>query len=420
MINQSRTARKPSTQDVSSNACHGPESNGAPIEPHRQRALDLVMELMAIPGTSGEEAEIAQRITERLLEAGAPRDSIQSDQAHRRSKLKGNVGNLVFKLPGTLRKPRRMLMAHMDTVPLCIGSKPVLKNGWVHSSDPATGLGADDRAGSAVVLNTALEILRQKLPHPPLTFFWTVQEEVGLLGARHANLGMLGRPRLAFNWDGGPAEKITLGATGAYRLEVKITGLASHAGGAPEQGISAISVAGLAIADLQRNGWHGDVHKGNQHGTSNIGFITGGRATNVVTPEVRLRAECRSHDPKFRARILREFENAFRRAAREVRSVDRQQGQVEIHSEMDYDAFKLPDNEPAILAAEAAIASLGHQPVRAVCNGGLDANWMTVRGLPTVTMGCGQQNVHTVAERLDVAAFHTACRVGLRLAMGIE
>ena len=32
------------------------------------------------------------------------------------------------------------------------------------------------------------------------------------------------------------------------------------------------------------------------------------------------------------------------------------------------------------------------------------------------TLGCGQKHAHTVAERLDVAAFHTACLVAMRLA----
>mgnify|MGYP002064416744 CR=1 FL=1 len=54
------------------------------------------------------------------------------------------------------------------------------------------------------------EILQRGLPHPPLTFFWTVQEEGGLQGARLASLRPLGKPRLAFNFDG------TLWGSGAW------------------------------------------------------------------------------------------------------------------------------------------------------------------------------------------------------------
>jgi tripeptide aminopeptidase len=279
-----------------------------------------------------------------------------------------------------------------------------------------TGLGADDRAGAAVVLTTALEILRRKLPHPPLVFLWTVQEEVGLYGARHARLGMLKQPRLAFNFDGGQAEKITLGATGGYRMEIRVSGVASHAGGAPEQGVSAIAVAALAIAQLHREGWHGRIDKGGRQGTSNVGVIRGGEATNVVTPVVELRAEARSHDPAFRNRIVRAIEEAFRKAARRVCNVAGACGHVYFDGRLDYESFRLPDDDPSVLAAEAAIRALGGTPLRAISNGGLDANWMTARGLPTATLGCGQENPHTTAERLDLAEYHRACRIALRLA----
>ncbi|MBX3415509.1 MAG: M20/M25/M40 family metallo-hydrolase [Pirellulales bacterium] len=391
-------------------------SSPGAAEPDRQEALELVLSLMAIPGESGREGAVAQEITRRLLDAGAKREDIRHDDAHRRSVLPGEVGNLIFKLPGTVRAPRRLLMAHLDTVPLCIGSKPKLEGGWVRSADATTGLGADDRAGASVVLSTALVILRHKLPHPPLTFFWPVQEEVGLHGARHARLSMLGKPKLAFNWDGGPAEKLTVGATGAYRMTITIQGRASHAGGAPERGVSAIAIAGIAIAELQRNGWHGLIQKGRHTGTSNIGIIRGGAATNVVTPSVEVRAEARSHDPIFRKRIVREIDKAFSRAAREVRSSDHHTGHVKIDTRVDYEAFKLADDEACVLAAEEAVRDVGLEPLRAIGNGGLDANWMTAHGIPTVTMGCGQQFVHTTDERLDVAAFHSACRIALRLA----
>ena len=46
---------------------------------------------------------------------------------NRRTPLGGQVGNLVLKLPGTVRGPRRMLSAHVDTVPICVGSRPVRK-----------------------------------------------------------------------------------------------------------------------------------------------------------------------------------------------------------------------------------------------------------------------------------------------------
>jgi tripeptide aminopeptidase len=388
--------------------------------PDDDAALKLALELMAIPGPSGQEGRIVEVVRRKLRQAGVPDSAITTDNAHRRSPLRGEVGNLICKLPGTARAPRRMLMAHVDTVPLCVGCRPKREGDIVRSADPATGLGADDRAGAGVVLTAALTILRHKLPHPPLTFFWPVQEEVGLHGAQHAQLARLGQPRLAFNWDGGPAEKVTIGATGAYRMQVTIHGLASHAGVAPELGVSAITIAGVAIAALQRDGWLGSIQRGDRRGTSNIGFVEAGGATNVVTDRLELRAECRSHDREFRREVLAAFEQAFRASATSVRSATGAVGRVEFTSRLDYESFVLADGEPCVLAAEAAVRAVGGEPLRAISNGGLDANWMTAHGIPTVTMGCGQMSPHTVSERLDLAAFRRACRVALRLATAAE
>ena len=107
-------------------------------EPDTQRAIDLVMKLMAIPGRSGEEAEVASLIEHRLREAGAPASAIRRDAAHRRTPIGGNCGNLVLRLPGTHRAPRRMLSAHMDTVPTCLGAKPVLRGKQIQSADAST------------------------------------------------------------------------------------------------------------------------------------------------------------------------------------------------------------------------------------------------------------------------------------------
>lgn len=394
------------------------------LDPEMQAVLDLVMQLMAIPGKSCEEALVAKFVTQKLRKAGAPADAIKHDLAHRRTPSPGEVGNLMLKLPGRgsaemRRAPRRLLMAHLDTVPICVGSQPVLKGDRVYSANPESGLGADDRAGVAVILHTAIEMLRRK-EHPPITFLWSVQEEIGLHGVRHASLGPLGKPKLSFNFDGGSPEKMTCGATGGYRMTISIEGLASHAGGAPEQGVSAIAIASLAIADLHNNGWHGAITKGRRSGTSNVGVIEGGAGTNVVADRVTMKAEARSHDPVFRKKILSEIEKAFRRAAKSVKNVQGKSGKVSFEGQLDYESFRLADDEPCLLAAERAVRSCGGSPMRAVTNGGLDANWMSQRGIPTVTMGCGQLNQHTIDEQLSVPDYLLACRVARLLAEQAE
>jgi len=414
-----QVSQKPTSKAISRRAARGPETAG-PLEPDFQQAEALLMQMLAIPGRSGQERRILEFIVRKLQEAGLPRSAVQWDPVHQRSPLGGEVGNLVVPLPGTRRGPRRLLMAHVDTVPLCVGARPVRKGDLIVPADSATALGADNRAGAAVILSAALELLQRRLPHPPLVFFWTVQEEVGLLGARLAKLSLLGRPKWAFNFDGGPSHKVTVGATGGQRMRIRIHGLASHAGVAPQDGLSAIAVAGLAIAALQQDGWLGLVEKPDGQGTSNIGIIHGGEATNVVTPEVELQAEARSHDPAFRQKIVQTFRQAFQQAAQQVRNIHGQTASITWEERIDYEAFRLADDAPCVLAAEAAVRAVGARPERTVSQGGLDANWMTHRGIPTVTLGCGQVNPHTQQEYLVLPEFFQACRIALRLAAAAE
>ncbi|MCE9631063.1 MAG: M20/M25/M40 family metallo-hydrolase [Planctomycetia bacterium] len=381
-------------------------------------ARKILLDLLAIPGISGDEKAVADRVVKWLREAGCPSSAIAFDAAHAKTPVKGNVGNLIVHLPGTLPGPRRLLMAHMDTVPVCLGAKPVVAGKFVKSADPKTGLGGDDRAGVAVVLATAVQLLKSKLPHPPLTLLFAIQEEVGLYGARFVKAADLGRPRLAFNFDGGAVEKITVGATGGYRMDIAIEGIPSHAGVAPEKGVSAIAIAALAVASLVENGWHGLIEKDGKRGTSNVGVIHAGAATNVVAESATIRAEARGHDAAFRGKIVKAIEKAFADAVKKVKSVDGKTGRVTVEGRLDYEAFRLADDEPCVVAAGAAVRGIGLEPRLDISNGGLDANWMAANGVPTVTLGCGQMEIHTTNEKLDLATFENACRVALRLATG--
>ncbi|NLG36009.1 MAG: M20/M25/M40 family metallo-hydrolase [Lentisphaerae bacterium] len=384
-----------------------------------QAAVERVMALMPVRGTSGHEREVAEWIRQRLLEAGARPEQISMDQVNRRSPLLdggGDCGNLVFRLRGTVRAPRRMLCAHMDTVPLCVGSKPVRRGDRVTPAGPATALGADDRTGCAVTLTAAVEILRRGLPHPPLTFLWTVQEEVGMYGVRMASLGAMGSPKMVFNWDGGHPGTLVTGATGSCSMEAVIHGLASHAGGEPERGVSAAAIFGLAMSDLVRNGWHGLVLKDGLRGTSNIGVVRGGDATNVVMDRLEVQAEARAQDRGLRRRIVEAFQAAFEAAAKRVRNKAGVCGRVTWNVQDKYDAFVLAAGEPCVLEAERAVRTSGTEPDRRISNAGLDANWLNARGLPTVTLGTGMSGAHTVSESLSIDQYLAACRVALCLA----
>ncbi len=392
-------------------------SGPAPLTIDQNAAVALVTKLMSISGRSREESRVLDFIRTELVDAGVPSSGIEMDTANRRIPGGGEVGNLIVRIPGTRRGPRRLLMAHTDTVPICVGCEPVLDGDKIRSA-VRTGLGGDNRDGVAVVMTAILEPIRQGIPHPPLTLFFPVQEEIGLYGARYVSVRKLANPKFCFNWDGSTPHFINVGATGDYAIEIEIEGAASHAGVHPEKGVSAVAIAALAIADLTANGWHGLINKGRNQGTSNVGVISGGEATNVVTPHLSLRAEARSHDPVFRRRIVEAYRKAFQKAAKSIKSSDGKSGRIVFNADLKYESFRLDTGEPVVALAKNAISAVGLTPELCVGNGGLDANWMVAHGFPTVTLGCGQHDIHTTQEWLDVSSFLTGFPICLLLASG--
>jgi tripeptide aminopeptidase len=270
----------------------------------------------------------------------------------------------------------------------------------------------------ATILSAVLEIFERKLPYPPLTLLFTVQEELGLFGARYCNLKRLGKPRMAWNWDGRGPQRITRAATGGHAIDIKVHGIASHAGGAPECGVSAIAIAATAIHQLVQEGWHGDIRRGRRHGTSNLGIIKGGDATNVVADLVQIQGECRSYDRRLRETIVRKISRAFQGAAKSIKNDEGKCGRAEVCSVVEYEAFQIDPREPSVRVAEAAIHSIGMTPELLTSNSALDANWMNYHGIPTATLGAGQIWGHTLKECLDIGQFEQACRIALRLATG--
>lgn len=385
------------------------------------RAIDRLMRFLSVEGITGEEAKIGKEVTGALVEAGVRRRAIKLDDANKRIPLPTQTGNLIVKLAATRPGKPRMLMTHLDTVPLCAGAKPVRKGNKIVAAGE-TALGADNRTGVACLVTVAATILEQKIPHPGLTLLFTVREESGLWGARYLDPTDLGRPDEAFNVDGGPAAELTIGAVGAERWEAEISGRASHAGVHPERGVSASLVAALALADVHRNGWFGKIRKNGHEGTSNIGSIgdaegrSAGMATNVVTDFALVRGEARSHDPQFVKSITTAYREAFDEAAERVRD-DRGRGaRIRFKTRADYYPFRLEPTEPVVRHAMAGARSVGLHPTLKISNGGLDANWMVRHGIPTVTFGAGQNNPHTIGEFVDLGEFEAACKLALALA----
>ena len=380
------------------------------------RAVSHLMDLLAIEGLSGCEGKVAAAVREKLLAAGCEPAWIGHDNANERIPGDYEVGNLIVDLPGTRPGPRRLFMGHMDTVPLCRGAVPVRRNGRIEAEGD-TALGGDNRTSIGALVTMVETLLAQDVPRPPITVLMTVGEEVGLWGARTVELDRIGSPEMGFNIDSGPAHVVIIGATGADRWQVDVHGRSSHAGVHPEHGVSAALIAARAVADVAAQGYFGKIELPAGSGTSNIGRMAGGEASNQVTDHVFVSGESRSHDKAFLAQITATYRNAFEQAARSVTSADGHCGRVDFRAETDYEAFEMPtDSPPAQLAAEQVREVLGKEADYLVANGGLDANYLNAKGVPTVTLGAGQHNPHTVDEYVDVREYLDGCRLIAALA----
>jgi tripeptide aminopeptidase len=386
-----------------------------------EQAIARLLRFLSVEGITGQEEVIGREVVTTLVEAGVPRKAIRFDKAHESIPLPTQTGNLIVTLPGTRPGPRRLFMTHLDTVPLCAGAQPARQRNRIVPAGK-TALGGDNRTGVGCLATMLATLLERKLPHGPLTVLFTVREESGLWGARFVNKAELGNPLLGFNVDGSSAKAITIGAVGAERWHAAVSGKAAHAGVHPERGISATMVVSLALAEVHQEGWFGKIVKNGKEGTSNIGSIgdaggrSAGQATNVVTDFALVHGEARSHDARFVRAITAAYRGAFKNAARRVVDDRGQSAKVKFTSRLDYFPFRLKPASPPVRAAVTAAESLGWQPVLRVTNGGLDANWLVRHGVPTITFGAGQNNVHTVDEFVDLVEYVDGCRLALALA----
>jgi tripeptide aminopeptidase len=368
--------------------------------PYLSRVIDaarlqaLFLDLVRIDSLSRREGRIAARLAQELEALGA---TVQFDDAG--MKVSGEVGNLIAHVPGTGPGEPLLLCAHMDTVEPGEGVKPVV-DGDVIRTDGTTVLGGDDKSGVAIICECVRVCRERGLRHPPLDVVLTICEEVGLLGARHLDLGKL-RARRGLVFDSDAAGFVFTRAPGANALEIVVRGRAAHAGMAPERGVSAIKVAALAISRMR-------LGRLDEETTANLGLISGGRATNIVPDEVRIRGEARSHDLEKLAAQTAHMKACFEEAAA---AHPGSQAEVRVHAQ--YEPMVVSDDAPIMRLVHAAAARTGRTLTVAGMGGGCDANILNHRGLEVVNLGTGMRDIHTTSEWLKVSDMVAAAEVTL-------
>ena len=359
---------------------------------NRERITAEFLRQAAISSPSLKESAMANYLEQRLAELGA--ETLFDNAAE---KVGGEVGNLIARFPGNKVGEPFLFSVHMDTVIPCDNVEPVLVDGVVRTAGD-TILGADDKAGIAELIE-ALEVVREEnIEHVPIEVVVTIGEEIGLVGAKNLDFSLVRSCRgIALDTPG--VDWMVRRAPGANRFKVEITGKAAHAGVEPEQGVSAIQVAGHALSLMK-------VGRIDFETTANIGTIEGGLATNIVAEKVVLTGEARSHDADKLAAQTEHMLACFEQAADALaREIDGTQVRAVIESEVhpDFPSMLVPKEAEIVDLVQRAATAIGRQMKDRLGGGGSDANIFNERGIEMIIVGTGMQNVHSTDEEVAVA-----------------
>lgn len=368
-----------------------------------ERLLNTFLDLVTTSSPSGHEGAVAEYCAAALRACGC---TVEIDDAGER--IGSDTGNLYAVLPGTA-SGSVIMTAHLDCVQPCERVTPVIEDGVIRS-DGTTVLGGDDKVGTASIIEAVRTLSEGDEPHATVKVIFSIQEEVGCCGAKNLSAGTFEQGEPCFVFDGeGDVGLACLAAPYHYTFEAEFMGKASHAGVAPEKGISAIEAASVAIADMRERGLLGAV---GDYCASNIGTIRGGSANNVVAPSCLLTGECRAIEKEDVDRVHDGMDEAMRNAAAQVGA------RVRIDWNLEYSGFCLDADAPAVKLFNDAARSVGLSPDTVKSAGGTDANMYIELGVEPLVVSTGMTNFHSVDECLKVEDLENTAR--LAVALGLQ
>ncbi|MFA6807614.1 MAG: M20/M25/M40 family metallo-hydrolase [Eubacteriales bacterium] len=348
------------------------------------------LKLVSIDSPSKKEGKLAVYLKKRLKDLGA--EVLEDNSA---AKTGSDTGNIIGYYPGNVEGASAVMFgAHMDTVVSTKGMKPVIKDGIIYS-DGKTVLGADDKSGIAVILASLDRLANDaSIPHGPLEIVFTVQEEIGLIGAKNLNYALKADFGYVLDADGKVGTVVNQTPSHVI-IDFVIKGKAAHAGVAPEQGINAIVVASEAIAGLKSG-------RIDEETTSNFGIINGGSGRNMVPERVELKAEVRSRNE------LKLDQEVSKMISKFEETVKKYGAKLEYKKELAYRAFKIEGDELVAICAKKAAEEIGVESIFIPTGGGLDANFFNSTGLPCLALGVGNEDPHMKEESQSIRELEKA------------
>lgn len=334
-----------------------------------------------------------------------------------------DYGVVLATIPGTVPGPTIGFLAHVDTAPQYNATdvKPRVIRGYnggeitfpdapelvlspdefpylaekvgqdIITASGNTLLGADDKAGVAIIMTAARHMLANPdIPHGPIRIAFTPDEEIGRgVGAK---LPKEFAVDFAYTFDGQAIGEIEYESFSADGAIVTIKGVSIHPGLATGKMVSAIHLASKVISTLPQATMTPDTTADRE------GFI---HATEMTGDAAEMKI-------KF---ILRDFERDELAAKGQLveqvcAAVQASEPRAVITCEIapQYRNMRYwleEDMSPVDLAREAAV-ELGIDPVSVPIRGGTDGSRLTEMGVPTPNLFTGMQNIHGPLEWISV------------------
>jgi len=347
-------------------------------------------------------------------------------------------GYLMATIPATIGRdvPAVGFIAHVDTSPEMPGDgvTPIVHRAWdgrdiVLPDDPTavlraadhpelaaqighdivtasgrTLLGADDKAGVAVIVSAAAELLAHpEIPHGVVRIAFTPDEEIGR-GANRFDVARFGAAG-AYTFDGGSVGELEFESFSADVMPVKIDGFNTHPGYAKGQMINAIKAAarfvdrlpGDRLSPETTGGYDGYVHPYQMDAS-----------VDRTTVRVLLR--------DFVTARLREQQQLVEALAAEVAGETGTRAEFAVQEQY-RNMREVLDRHPEIVErAREAIRRAGLTPREKPIRGGTDGSRLSFMGLPTPNVFAGEHNFHSRLEWTSRQDLEKAVQVAVNLA----
>ena len=270
-----------------------------------------------------------------------------------------------------------------------------LKNQLGHeliTTDGTTLLGADDKAGIAIIMTVVEELLNSDLEYPNIIVTFTPDEEIGRgTDAFNYKYYQEKNCNIAYTLDGGEPNVINYENFNAASCVVKITGKSIHPGSAKNKMVNASLVA-IEFNELLPKGMVPsltDNYEGFNHLVDISGSVSNSQLVYII----------RNHDLE----IFKSQKELFEKAASFINTKYGYNLCEVIIKDSYYNMKEIVLQNPNILKlAEEALIENNYEPKYEPIRGGTDGARLTFEGIVTPNLGTGGQNYHGPFEYLDV------------------